>query len=481
MQLPFAIEVELPAIPGLSHLAQIWWIWLLGGVLVATMIGALVLVQQSTRLESATASATLLVTSSPPGAEVVVDGHPRGRTPATLALPPGEHEVRLRHTDYAEVTYHVRLTEGESINVDGALWLRTPLVQRLRPTFPGASIVDASFLANGRVALAVTIPPDEERQLWLVDAEGGIQRVGPPEARGSLVVSPDGARIAYLAQRKASSIGNGRLDEVWLGPTGGERGERRYALPSTSTAERLVDLSWAPAGDGLLVVSRTQAGSGAVRTRLLWLETTGGEPTELATLPSEVVPGSYSWSPDGVRVAFLTRAGSLTSLCLVSRDGAEFRYLADLGREDTHPLSFPPIAWSRDGARVVYTAPTQDRPNTGGFLFGPKASLALFAVELPRSSALRLGASEGQSPTWRPDGSLLALGRARGNGPLTLRAFDEKGGNARDLGEIPVRPATVYLARWDVAHAQMLLALRGSASLGATSAEYWLVRYQPEA
>ena len=48
---------------------------------------------------------------------------------------------------------------------------------------------------------------------------------------------------------------------------------------------------------------------------------------KVVELPSEVVPGSYAWSPEGHRAAFLTRSGTLTALCLIDAD-ADFRYLA---------------------------------------------------------------------------------------------------------------------------------------------------------
>ncbi|MCC6179168.1 MAG: hypothetical protein IT305_27995, partial [Chloroflexi bacterium] len=51
----------------------------------------------------------------------------------------------------------------------------------------------------------------------------------------------------------------------------------------------------------------------------------------------------------------------------------------------------------------------------------------------------------------------------------------------RDLGDLPFKAGPTYAARWDVAHAQAIVAVRGAASTGANKAEYWLVRYRPEA
>jgi len=40
------------------------------------------------------------IDTRPAGADITVDGEPRGRTPATLALPPGSHEVALHRRGY---------------------------------------------------------------------------------------------------------------------------------------------------------------------------------------------------------------------------------------------------------------------------------------------------------------------------------------------------------------------------------------------
>ena len=48
----------------------------------------------------------------------------------------------------------------------------------------------------------------------------------------------------------------------------------------------------------------------------------------------------------------------------------------------------------------------------------------------------------------------------------------------RDLGELPLQPGSAYAARWDLAHAQALVAIRGATGLERGQAEYWLVRYR---
>src|SRR5439155_11900863 len=101
-------------------------------------------------------------------------------------------------------TQMVDVAPGEVRSLSAELWLRSPTARRLRPTFPGATVVNAGFLADGRVVLAVAVPPQNERQLWLVDSAGGTERLGPPDAPAGLAVSRDGARYAYLGHQAAS-------------------------------------------------------------------------------------------------------------------------------------------------------------------------------------------------------------------------------------------------------------------------------------
>jgi dipeptidyl aminopeptidase/acylaminoacyl peptidase len=391
---------------------------------------------------------------------------------------PGAHRLLIRHPAAFDADYRMDIPPTGA-GLAAELWRRDPLASRVRPTFPGATVAGAAFLRDGRVALTVALPPDDDRQAWLLDpATGALERVGPPGARAGLAVAPDGQRIAYLATSTRGAVGGlERLDEVWLAGVGAARGERVWRLPAPE--QRLVDLAWAPDGAHLLAVSAESAVGGGSRSHLLWLDLAAGQARELVALPSEVVPGSYAWSPDGRRAAFLARSGTLAALCLVDADGG-FRYLADLSRDDSSPLPIPPVAWSEDGRGLIYAAPTQDRSGPTGWLWGGGPAIGLFALEPDRPVGQRLGTAQGQSPVRRRDGLLLALARPKGDGPLVLRQVDPDG-TTRDLGRLPLTPSSTYAARWDAAHAQALVATRAPASLGATRPQYWLLRFDPEA
>lgn len=76
------------------------------------------------RIEARLATAgvqVLLVYTDPPGAEVRIDGRPRGRTPLHIALAPGPYSVTLALEAYAPVTEEVDLAASTSRVVDVVL------------------------------------------------------------------------------------------------------------------------------------------------------------------------------------------------------------------------------------------------------------------------------------------------------------------------------------------------------------------------
>jgi eukaryotic-like serine/threonine-protein kinase len=61
--------------------------------------------------------ASLKIKSTPPGAEVLLDGTPMGKTPMEQVLPIGEHLVRLNMDDYQVYEQRVKLENAEELNV----------------------------------------------------------------------------------------------------------------------------------------------------------------------------------------------------------------------------------------------------------------------------------------------------------------------------------------------------------------------------
>jgi hypothetical protein len=271
-------------------------------------------------------------------------------------------------------------------------------------------------------------------------------------------------------------------------------------------------------------------GGGPTSARLLMVEAPSPDgsgpdlaPRELATIPAEIVPGSYSWAPDGRWVAFLAQAPStpgspaMVTLCAVDTDAedplAGFRYLADLGRASlSGGAAFPiaPIAWEpAPGTRLLYAAPAPASPalpglfsllggaqtNTGTGLY--LADLA--APALAPDQRRRLGTSTDVSaPVWlrtalgSAHSPVLGIPSAGGGAPLGLRSIDPGSGQVDNLdislgGDVAVGATTIG-AQWDGDRGQALVfARRGSGTglLGTTGVaplDAWLVEFAtPEA
>ena len=484
--------------------------------------------------------ATLQVTSQPDGATVLVDGRQKGRTPLLLAVSKTTHILLVKHPEAVDEQRQV--TVSTDMNVSVNMWRRRPDAVQLRPTYPGASISDAAFLADGRLALSMALPAQTGgltggvlREAWIFDPASG--RLQPFDTTGAgpraamLAVSPDGRSVAYLQGEQSSAqpgVRSPRLREVWVTVSGNSGPPVRVfalsskndtaapALPSPEV-EELHDVTWTPDGTHLLVTAQLVSIAGgfpaAPRSRLLLVEApvdnqeTPAPPIELVTLPATVVRGSYTWAPDGHWVAFLTQASGgpgsaeFVALCAVdtSAGGAVngFRYVSDLVRQPD-PASLLPIAsvaWAPipDG-RLVYAAATPKVTVTNplGLPMSSGGDPGLF-LAMPAGPALsaeegrRLGAGSGLiAPAWRatadPDSpGLLALSRSQqGSKPLVVRGLNPVDGTDQNLGiELP---STVGASGAVTARWDLahgrLLIVAHPDGSTAGVLEYWLVQLQ---
>jgi tetratricopeptide (TPR) repeat protein len=83
----------------------------------------------------------LLVYSDPPGAEVYVDGQPRGRTPLAALLPHGRHALTLEKHGHVSVTREALLPPDRALDLEVSLpraevVTAAPVVPSLRPSPP---------------------------------------------------------------------------------------------------------------------------------------------------------------------------------------------------------------------------------------------------------------------------------------------------------------------------------------------------------
>ena len=68
---------------------------------------------------AATAQASLAITSTPPGADIEVDGGFVGNTPSTVSLTPGSHQIVVKKKGFADWTKTLNVTGGNvSLNAE---------------------------------------------------------------------------------------------------------------------------------------------------------------------------------------------------------------------------------------------------------------------------------------------------------------------------------------------------------------------------
>ena len=454
----------------------------LAGLAVGAVTAAVAVpLRSSTTRRDDALTAAVAITSVPSGADVLVDGTGHGRTPTCVAVSPGAHQVELRHSAAIDWAQTVQSVAGQEQRLAVTLWRRLPVVEPLRPPFPGATIADAKFLATGHVALQIALPPGSDHQLWRRGGDGRLTPLGPASAPGPLAAAPDGHAVAYVTGATAPSTTSGSRDTrplraLWTARADGQGAAPRYTLPANDAASELVDLSWAPDGAHLLLAATRQLANGGVRTQLLKLDPRHGSVDTLVELPSAIVPGSAQWSPRGDQVALLTRAGDLTSLCLLGVTPPGFRYLADLQRGGAGLPSFVPLAWTPDGAGALYAAPIPAATQTlGGLLFGSHPASGLFLVTSSAVQGRRLGQAACAWPVWQPNGQILAVVRPSGQAGFALATVDATSGAAQPQGPLPL-PASLAGLRWDPVGARAIAATTGDGG----GLDYQLLTFAPE-
>jgi len=271
---------------------------------------------------------TVRIGSRPAGAAILRGNRELAHTPATITAAQQDLLV-LRRDGFLDAFVRAR---GPS--VEAPLWHVQPDVRVLRPPFPGAAIKSAAFLPDGRVSLAVEVPPNSERQAWAYDPTAArmdrLGRAGVPGTIPSTVaVAPDAIHTATIV--RLDGLDGTAADQLTLaGPSG-----PRQPLTAPSTGERLLDASWSPRSDVVLLLSSSHVTGGTrFHLRLVGAE---AQARDVADLPGEPIAGSWVWASDGSAVAFLVHTStSTTALVALDLVSGELRYLDDL-RADALP------------------------------------------------------------------------------------------------------------------------------------------------
>lgn len=104
------------------------------------------------------ATATLVVDSRPAGAEVYLDGRMSGRTPVSLQVNPGRHEVELRLAGYQPYRVVVNPRPGERVQVFAQLVPEARQGTLAVTSSPSGAEVYVEGVLRGRTPLSLSLP-----------------------------------------------------------------------------------------------------------------------------------------------------------------------------------------------------------------------------------------------------------------------------------------------------------------------------------
>ncbi|MGO8950179.1 MAG: S9 family peptidase [Ktedonobacterales bacterium] len=273
-------------------------------------------------------------------------------------------------------------------------------------------------------------------------------------------ISPDGARVAYVAT-EIDKRAHAYRSAIWVTSIDGGEARRVTAQPGNAT-----DPSWSPDGKFLAFLSdrpgeasrapeREQKALGKDKSQIWLLPTDGGEGHQLTFMPHGA--SSPVWSPDGRSLAFTALVGPLdeetedgkplpkvrvidrlwyrldgvgfihdrrSHLFLLPVGGGDAVQLTDGDWDDGDP------AWAPSGAHLAFVSSRQeDRWRS------PAPDVYTLSVDEGKAGALRRltdGSLSCASPAWSPDGRSIAfLGalKLRSAGQIdvyTISAGDEQ-------------------------------------------------------
>jgi len=288
-------------------------------------------------------------------------------------------------------------------------------------TATGPVTVNAHVLADGSVPFPQLPPGDYAVSLTDVSMNC---TVNPPVATipvpsGSMASTTLDVACGTAPILAVAMMADGNAD-IYLVKTNGAVVSRL-----TTVAAPDEDPAWSPDGSRIAFVSRRDGnaeiyvmnadGSGATR-----LTNSGGE--------------QPAWSPDGAKIAFASWRGGFLNIYTMDSDGSNTARLT-VGTGESEP------AWSSDGAKIAFAS------------FG-----SIYVMNADGSGRTQLTSShEDHDPVWSPDGASIAFSRFTSCPGYTcdydLMVMNADGSNVRTLSgwTVDESPAWSPDGRW-IAH-----------------------------
>ncbi|HJQ23325.1 MAG TPA: S9 family peptidase [Blastocatellia bacterium] len=248
-------------------------------------------------------------------------------------------------------------------------------------------------------------------------------------------LSPDGKLVAYVVAT-VDQKQNRRHSSIWMATTDGRRAPWQFTTsPQSSSAPR-----WSPDGQWLAFVSsRPAAGEGAAsneaRAQVYVLAMSGGEARRVTNFKNGV--GSFQWSPDGTRLACVSRTGPSDNRA-AGKEHSDVRHyktisykfndtgwyddrrshiwVVDVKSGDARQITSGDDwndndpQWSPDGTKIAFVS------NRTGKEYEEDRNTDVWVIAATGGTLVKISdhAESDNSPRWSPDGKTIAfLGRAR--------------------------------------------------------------------
>ena len=230
--------------------------------------------------------------------------------------------------------------------------------------------------------------------------------------------SPDGKRIAFRSDRDGN-------DEIYVMDIDGDNPQNLTNDPNDDSSP-----SWSPDGKWIVFSSNRDGNRDGNRANyeIYVMDNDGNNPQRLTD--NEFFDTHPSWSPDGKRIAFMSRRdghfigefGLTYEIYVMDADGKNTRRLTDNRKSDSSP------SWSPDGKWIVFSA---DRK-------GDNVNYEIYVMDNDGGNQRRLTNNRvhDKSPSWSSDGKRIVFSSYRdGNGEIYV--MDNDGGNQQKLTNNP--------------------------------------------